>query len=190
MDSRTIALASFILVLTVALPSAEGIDKAPNRIERRWLKEIRAGILSHDVDNLWSGSRKEGGIDLNAEVIFNRPKITVMTGTVSPNLGASVNTQGDTSKVYGGILWELEMESGIFLDLGFGIAVHDGELKTAGEGKKALGSRILFRIPIEFGWAMNEHYRISFLFAHVSNADLAKPNEGLDTFGVRFAYRF
>jgi len=190
MDSRIIAIASFILFLTVALPSAGGIDKEPNRIDCRWLKEIRAGILAHDVDNLWSGSRKEGGIDLNAEVIFNRPKITVMTGTVSPNVGASVNTQGDTSKIYGGMLWELEMNSGIFLDLGFGIAVHDGELKTTGEGKKALGSRILFRIPIEFGWSMNEHYRISLLFAHVSNAYLAEPNEGLDTFGIRFAYRF
>jgi lipid A 3-O-deacylase len=190
MDSRIVAIASFILVLMVALPSAGGMEKEPNRIDCRWLKEIRGGILAHDIDHLWSGSRKEGGIDLNAEVIFNRPEITVMTGTVGLNLGVSVNTQGDTSKLYGGMLWELEMKSGIFLDLGLGIAVHDGELETTEEGKKALGSRILFRIPIEFGWSMNEHYRILFLFAHVSNGYFAEPNEGLDTFGIRLAYRF
>ena len=102
----------------------------------------------------------------------------------------SINTQGDTSKLYGGILWELERKSRLFVDLGVGIAVHGGELDTNQEDKKSLGSRVLLRIPFEIGYLITEHYEISILFDHVSNVYLAHPNEGLDTLGLRIGYRF
>lgn len=54
---------------------------------------------------------------------------------------------------------------------------------------KELGSRNLFRIPFEIGFALNDRLRISIMFDHVSNAYLAQPNEGLDTLGVRFGFR-
>lgn len=68
--------------------------------------------------------------------------------------------------------------------------MHDGELRTRRRGKKALGSRVLLRIPIEFGYQLTEHHRLSLMFAHVSNADLADPNQGLDTLGIRYGYWF
>ena len=147
-------------------------------------------MLAHDVDDLWSGTRKEGGVDLNIEIIFNSPSFSLMSGNVRPNLGLSINTQGDTSKLYGGILWELETKSGIFLDLGVGVAVHDGKLDTNQEDKKSLGSRVLFRFPIEIGCSIAKHHQISILFDHISNAFLVHPNEGLDTLGLRYGYRF
>jgi hypothetical protein len=58
------------------------------------------------------------------------------------------------------------------------------------EYKKSLGSRVLLRIPLEIGYSMTDHYEISILFDHISNAYLADPNEGLDTLGLRFGYRF
>ncbi len=82
------------------------------------------------------------------------------------------------------------MPSGIFMNVGVGAALHDGELEVGRDDKKALGSRLLFRIPIEVGYAMNRHHRLSIAFAHVSNAYLADPNEGLDTLGFRYSYRF
>jgi hypothetical protein len=155
-----------------------------------WLHAIRAGVLKHDVDDLWSGTRKEGGVDLNAEIIFSRPSFSSLSRNLRPNIGASINTQGDTSKIYGGILWELAAKSGVFLNLGIGAAVHNGELDTRQEDKKSLGSRVLFRIPIEIGYSLSEHHQISILFDHVSNGFLVDPNEGLDTLGLRYGYRF
>jgi len=155
-----------------------------------WLHAIRAGILVHDVNNLWSGTRKEGGVDLNSELIFSHPCFALFSGNLRPNLGLSINTQGHTSKLYGGLLWELETKAGIFLDLGFGLAAHNGDLDTDQENKKSLGSRVLFRIPVEIGYSISEHCQVSILYDHISNAYLADPNEGLDTLGLRFGYRF
>ena len=155
-----------------------------------WFHEMRIGILAHDVDNLWSGTSVESGFDFNAEIIFARPTLAILKGDIRPNLGASINSQGYTSKLYGGFLWEIEGRTGIFFDTGLGLAVHNGELRTDKDDRKQLGSRVLFRVPIEFGYSFNDHHRIVITFDHVSNAYLASPNEGMDTLGLRYSYRF
>ncbi len=190
MIKKTSVLVFFMTLFTAVTIPATANESMTDKNGVGWLHAIRAGVLAHDVDNLWSGTRKEGGVDLNTEIIFSRPSFSLLSGNVRPNLGLSINTQGDTSKLYGGILWGLETKSGIFFDLGVGIAVHNGELDTNQEDKKSLGSRVLLRIPIEIGYSITDHYEISILFEHISNAYLADPNEGLDTLGLRFGYRF
>ena len=155
-----------------------------------WLYGVSAAVLAHDVDNLWSGARKEGGVDLNVEVILNRPHLELPTGSVRPNFGVTVNDRGDTSKFYVGLIWEVDLPSGIFMSVGVGAALHDGELEAGRGARKGLGSRLLFRIPIEVGYALSRRHRLSVAFAHVSNAYLADPNEGLDVLGLRYGYRF
>ena len=182
--------ATLILGCTLIGKAANCAEPMPEKNQAGWLREIRLGVLAHDVDSLWSGSRREGGIDVNGEMIFSHSIFSLLSGNVRPNLGVSINTQGDTSKLYGGMLWQLDAKTGIFLDLGLGAALHDGELETSDEDKKALGSRILFRVSIEVGYGLNEHHRISILFDHISNGYFADPNEGLDTLGLRYGYRF
>ena len=188
---KKIAVFVFLMTLStgVALPATAN-ESMSDKNGVGLLNAIRAGVLAHDVNNLWSGTRKEGGVDLNIEIIFSRPSLSLSSGTVRPNLGLSINTQGDTSKLYGGILWELETNSGIFFALGVGVAVHNGKLDTDQEDKKSLGSRVLMRVPIEIGYSITDHFEISLLFDHISNAYLANPNEGLDTLGLRIGYRF
>lgn len=142
------------------------------------------------MDHLWSGTRNESGVDWSAEILFWRSGLALPWGTLHPNLGVSVNDQGDTSKLYAGVLWDLEAPIGLFLNLGVGAAIHDGKLDTRDDDRKQLGSRVLFRIPIEIGYSITEHHRLMVTFDHISNADLASPNEGLDTLGVRYGYRF
>jgi hypothetical protein len=175
-----LALASALLCLL--LPSAA--------LAEGWIRELRAGALAHDVDGLWSGSRVESGVDWNGEIVFWRSGLELPWGTLHPNLGASVNDHGDTSKLYAGVLWELESSFGLFLNLGVGAAIHDGKLDNDDDDRKQLGSRVLFRIPIEVGYSITEHHRLMVSFDHLSNADLASENEGLDTLGVRYGYRF
>jgi hypothetical protein len=151
---------------------------------------VRVGLLAHDLGGLWSNTRAEGGVDWNAEVVFNRPSFTLWGGQILPNLGASINSRGDTSKIYAGFVWEFQFENGFFFNIGTGLAVHNGQLESNDANKKQLGSRVLFREPIEFGFAIDQHHRISIMFDHISNADLADPNEGLDTLGLRYGFQF
>jgi len=151
--------------------------------------EVRMGLLAHDVDHLWSRSKKESGIDFNAEVLFEPRDLDLPQGGIRPNIGISVNNRGDTSKIYGGILWELAVSSHFF-NIGVGLALHDGELEAKKDDKKGLGARILFRIPIEVGITIHGRHRFSILFEHISNGYLAHPNEGLDTLGLRYGVLF
>ncbi len=151
--------------------------------------EFRGGVLAHDVPGLWSGFRLESGIDINAELLFGSG-FPILGGAIRPAIGATVNTAGDTSKAYIDARWEIEGPSGIFLGLGLGAAVHDGLLDPTDPDRKALGSRILFHIPIEIGWRFNERNSISVYFEHISNGFIADSNEGLDSIGVRYGYRF
>ncbi|NNL86671.1 MAG: acyloxyacyl hydrolase [Myxococcales bacterium] len=177
------------LLLLCASTAAEAQEPRRDRLPA-WLYEVRFAVLSHDVDDLWSGDRREGGIDWNAELVFGREGWSLLRGTVRPQLGVSVNDQGDTSKAYAGLLWEFEADWGGFFATGIGAAIHNGELDTNDPDRKELGSRVLFRIPIELGVRIGGHHRISIAFDHVSNANLADENEGLDTLGLRYGYRF
>ncbi len=153
---RGICLAGWFFCVLTAI-SALNPEAVMGQEEDKWISEIRLGVLGHDVDNLWSHFREESGIDYNAEVIFGRPSTALFSGTLRPNFGIVINDSGDTSKVYGGLLWEHEFQSGIFLNLGLGAAVHDGELETRERDKKELGSRLLFRIPLEIGYRLRSY---------------------------------
>src|SRR5262245_55495849 len=89
--------------------------------------EVRGGVLAHDVPDLWAGFSLEGGVDINGELLFGRG-LPFLGGTLRPALGASINTEGYTSRAYLDARWEIEWQSGVFLGLGLGAAVHNGEL--------------------------------------------------------------
>lgn len=152
--------------------------------------EFRIGVLAHDVDGLWSGFQLEqDAVDINVEVLLS-PSLPLLWGAVRPAIGGSINTRGGTSHAYIDARWELQTPSGIFFGLGLGAAVHDGELDPTEPDRKALGSRVLFHIPAEIGLRFDQHNSISAYFEHISNADTAHHNEGLDRLGVRYGYRF
>jgi hypothetical protein len=180
-----LALWATALVLLRAAPSA-----ADPGAEGPWLAEVRGGALAHDVGGLWSGEHEEHGFDLNAELIFRRGALPLRFGALRPHLGATLNSRHYTSKVYAGGTWRLAAESGAFFEIGLGAAIHNGKLETRDRDRKELGSRVLFRVPIEIGLALAERHSVSVFFDHVSNAGLADENEGLDTLGVRYGWRF
>jgi len=183
-------LITLILLFTLTASAAAGAGPASNPEASGRLPEIRIGLSVHDVGGLWSGTRKESGLDMNAEVILKRPHLSFLGGDVFPNFGLSFNTDGDTSSLYAGLVWEYCSRTGIFWGLGLGAALHTGELETDDRHKKQLGSSLLFRIPVELGFILSRRQRLSILFVHLSNAYLAFPNEGMDAIGVRYGYSF
>lgn len=153
------------------------------------LHEISIGILDHDTDHLWSGFSRESGVDVNIEAMFT-PSFELFGGTIRPVAGASINTSGDTSKLYIAGRWRYQFDRGVFFGLGVGGAVHDGETDVKSDDAKALGSRFLFHNALELGYRFKDNSTAAFYFDHVSNASLADPNQGLDTLGIRLGYRF
>ncbi len=180
---------ALLLIVNVVSPLPAQADSAPTSTSPIFYG-FRVGLLAHDVDGLWSNTRAEGGIDANAEIVLKKPSGVLWGGVLLPNFGVSINSQGDTSKIYGGVVWEFLFGNGLFFNTGAGLAVHDGQLESDDSNNKQLGSRLLFRIPIEFGLTFFERHRLSILFDHISNAYLADPNEGLDTLGVRYGFQF
>lgn len=153
-----------------------------------FLSEVRAGLLYHDV-GIVSASTEEGA-DVNFEVLFAAPAFLEILFSPRPHLGASINTAGDTSQVYGGLTWGLDLWSGLFFEVALGGSVHDGELDADKSDRNDLGCRILFREALELGWRFAEHHSISIMADHISNAGLCSDNDGQDTAGLRYGYKF
>jgi len=190
--NRRVLRAGLWALILLLMPAGSGYASSPasQASSTGPVREIRLGVAKHDVNHLWSRSSKEKGQDLIAEVIFNYPLFRLLSAEAYPNAGLSLNTRGDTSKVYGGFLLRWKLASSFFFSTGLGLTLHNGKLDTDARHRKSLGSRVLFRIPIEFGVHLGRHHVISLAFDHMSNAGLASPNEGLDTVGVVYGYHF
>lgn len=151
--------------------------------------EIKGGVLAHDVPDLWSGFQLEKGVDINVEALFGAG-LPILGGSLRPAIGGSFNTSGYTSKVYADARWEIDLGPRVYFGLGLGAALHNGNLDPTDPDRKALGSRVLFHIPFELGLRLDERQSISIYFEHTSNAWLAAHNEGLDSIGIRYGYKF
>nr|PZN71110.1 MAG: acyloxyacyl hydrolase [Pseudomonadota bacterium] len=178
---------SFAVSLAFAAMAA---GTAAPSLANGFIREIKLGALAHDVDGLWSGfSRESEAVDLNGEVIFS-PSLPFLWGAIRPALGGTINFQGDTSHAYLDARWEIETPSGVFFATGIGAAVHTGDIHLESPDRKALGSRVLLHVPLEVGVRLDEHHSFSVYFEHLSNANLADENEGIDYLGARYGYRF
>lgn len=154
------------------------------------LDEARGGALYHDLRR---HNGRETGADVNAEFLFATPPRDVFRaiGSPRPHVGASVNTAGDTSQLYGGLTWEIRLFGHVFGNGSLGLSVHNGTLKSDAPGAKELGYRVLFRESVEILYRFSgERHAVSLLFDHISNANLAGANDGLETLGIRYGYRF
>ncbi|MCB1503492.1 MAG: acyloxyacyl hydrolase [Hyphomicrobiaceae bacterium] len=184
---RKLSLAGLFFCGLAALGLCSGAKPAS---AQSLISEMRIGVLAHDVPGLWSGFQLESDApDINIEVVF-APYLPFLGGRIQPALGASINTGGDTSHAYIDARWQIDGPSGLFFALGLGAAIHDGETDPVSWEKKALGSRVLFHIPVEIGLHLDEHNSISAYFEHTSNAYTQTYNEGMDRIGVRYGYRF
>lgn len=145
---------------------------------------VKGGILAHSNGFISSG--RESGIDINIELQF-KEKILKANYTV----GADVNTNGDTSFIYGGLSWEKRFFDHLLLAAFFGAAVHNGDLDNGASDKRQLGSRITFRESLDIGYYLNKDVSISLMYDHYSNLGLGGVrNQGNDNIGIRIGYYF
>lgn len=153
------------------------------------IAEMRGGILYHDPP-IFGGS-KEKGLDVDFETRFTSPDWLSFMWSPRPLIGVHINDEGYTSQIFAGIAWEWWFLKPFYVDFSFGLAAHDGYIDTEKLHRKSLGSRVLFREALELGWNFYGRNDINILFDHVSHGNMfGKRNEGLDTIGIRYGYRF
>jgi hypothetical protein len=153
------------------------------------IDELRAGILAHSLDS----NSGENGVDLNLEVLLRRPggryDNPLLDFALRPrvHVGASANTAGDTSQIYAGLTWDVQIASKLSLEVTFGATAHDGP--TGGGREDSYGCTVNFRESASLGYALDERWTIYGTVAHMSNADLCDFNSGLTSAGVRLGYK-
>ena len=155
------------------------------------VSEVWFGVAHHDTGVF--GSKKENSdVDLTAGVRFTplHGALFDAIGSPRPHVGVTFNTSDDTSSFYTGLTFEWRFWQRLFFSLDLGGAIHDGELGMADLDKKELGCRLLFREAAQLGFLADEHHALSLRLEHISNASLCSENEGLDTVGVIYGYRF
>ena len=163
------------------------------------ISELRGGVLNHDVifPNRSSlrlpnpfRQRVEGGVNFNGEVIFMAPGFLRYLGSPRPRLGGSLNARGYTDNAYLDLDWDHQFRAGPFVEGYLGLAWHDGKLITGNPERIELGLRVLFHLGLEAGWRLYRHHGVSLMWEHMSNSALASRNQGVDSIGLRYGYRF
>jgi len=152
------------------------------------LSEIRVGALLHDFGPF--SHRKESGYDGNLEILFNSPEALKTIWAPRPHAGFSVNSDNDTNQVYLGLTWEWGFLNNAFFNFSLGGAYHDGYKRTDLTDKKSLGCKILFRESLDIGYRFDDKHGIMFHLDHISNAKLCSTNEGLESIGIRYGYKY
>lgn len=152
--------------------------------------ELRGGIMYHDTMN------RESGIDINAEYLskyaafqFTIPGVNMRTA-LRPHIGGSLNTAGDTSFIYGGYSLTIDLTSRFFIEGSFGGMAHNGVHVSPDQSRLSLGCNVMFRESASVGFRVTDHFNVSAMIEHGSNAGMCEANNGITNAGVRLGYSF
>ena len=145
---------------------------------------VKGGILSHSNGFISSG--RESGYDVNVELQF---KEKLLLGHYTT--GADINTNNDTSFLYGGLSWEGRFFDNLLIGAFLGAAIHNGELDDGSSDKRQLGSRVTFRESLDIGFYLKKNISVSLMWDHYSNLGIrGASNQGNDNIGIRIGYYF
>lgn len=161
------------------------------------IEGLAFGIVAHDRGP--TSDENESGVDPNIELRLRRPDWALWQaiGAPAPHVGFTPNFNGDTSALYGGMTYDWDVSARWFVSGSFGIALHNGPLHVADrvgceqESNCGFGSRVLWRLALEFGFRLSNDQAITLFYDHMSHqGTLADENEGIDHTGIRYQLRY
>lgn len=174
------------LLATAALQAPADAGEAQQGFP--YLDELRFGLSGHNVE----ASGNESGLDANVEVLFQGLGDPDGTGALARlldprlHIGADISAQGETSRLYLGVTWDMPVTETLFIEASFGGVLHNGPLDETGEA--SYGCRLNFREAGAVGLELGGPWRILATVEHMSNANLCARNRGLTSAGVRLGY--
>ena len=94
--------------------------------------EVRLGTNIHDINwtGLGNGEAKERSIAINGEIVFEEPEFLKWALSPQPYVSGAVNLSGETSYGGAGLLWRQSLDQRSYLDISFGLVVHDGTIEV------------------------------------------------------------
>lgn len=168
------------------------------------VRAVHVGVLYHDVP-LANGD--SGGIEdapnVQAEIQFESPKPFRYILDPSIYLMGSLNTRGDTSFGGFGLNWKFHFAKNWAIEPGVGYVVHTGEIDIPfppGDPRNVefssenilFGSRDQFRLTLGLTRHFGPRWAGQLYYEHLSHGQIIGDgrNQGLDSIGLRAAYRF
>lgn len=108
------------------------------------------------------------------------------------HVGAIASLAGGTSQVFTGLDWTFDISDKLFLDVGAGATVHNGDLDWSATTTPKLGSRLLFWHYYALGVRVDKNWSLIASWDHSSHADLCDrcANQGLTHIGLSLGYKF
>jgi lipid A 3-O-deacylase len=169
------------------------------------IDEVIIGVFEHDAELI--APNHEGGIGYNGEIRFFTPGFMKIIGEPRPTLGVTYATdQPGTDQVYGGLTWTIDLSSGFYTDIFFGLSKNNGNDDRIGvhsngtstgqpSAEKHLGCSELFRESIELGYRLGDRKEqaVSIMVSHSSTGEILcndRHNPGMDHWGLRYGYKF
>jgi opacity protein-like surface antigen len=192
-------IAVLALALAAAAPAAAQSLTSPQPFAGI-VDELRIGIHAHDVHHAmlpflvkeWELNQIE---DISFDVLFTSPDMDAFRwiGSPRPDLGVTLNTDGQDSLLHLGLTWQLPVfDTPFYLEGTFGGAVHNGYLTNSPNNTERhnFGCRLNFYERFGVGANLSEHMTATLTYEHTSNNNWCQDNQGLSNFGVRLGWKF
>lgn len=170
------------------------------------VSEARIGVFAHNVEtNVAKNAGKEGGQDIQAELLFDSPDWLKIIAAPRPALVVSLNTEGETSFAGVSLDWRFPLTKAISIDPYLGYIVHTGDPLNNPYGpadsvrraafnaqELALGSRDLFRLGFALSYDLAPSWTTAVVYEHLSHGHIlgGEKNQGLDNLGIRLGRKF
>jgi lipid A 3-O-deacylase len=183
-----ILLKSKLIWAAVAV-SAFSAFVVPAQASDSIVDEARIGLYDHNSD-LAATRHETNNPDINVELLFKSPSWLQWMAKPRINIGANINTGNGTSIAYSGLVWDYDFTDSLFIEGGFGGAIHNGETSKQTASKLNLGCRVMFHENVSLGYRVTPNSSVMLTVDHMSNASLCSPNPGLTDVGVRYGYTF
>jgi lipid A 3-O-deacylase len=193
-----VAFCALGLVVASAVPSAAQSLMAPQPFADI-VDEIRIGIHAHDVSYAALPFKFDYDLsqieDLSFDVLFTSPDIDAFRwiGSPRPDLGVTINLDGQDSLAHLGLTWHLPVfDTPFYVEGTFGGAVHNGYLTGSPDPNERanFGCRLNFYERYGVGANLSESMTATVTYEHTSNNGWCDANQGLSNFGVRLGWKF
>lgn len=160
--------------------------------------ELRIGWHFHDVHHaalpfLVQEYRLNQLEDVSFDVLFTSPDLDAFRwiGSPRPEIGATINFDGQDSLVHANLTWQLPVfDTPFYLEAGLGGAINDGALTGAAPGRKNFGCRLNFYERWGVGAHIGDNATATLTYEHTSNNGYCQQNDGLSNFGLRLGWKF